>query len=48
VKFKPGQREEYRSRQVAGLLIVAGAMLIFALFRANWLDLFPTGWWRVW
>lgn len=43
------QREAlYRSRQVTGLLIVAGAVLAFALARANWHALFPTGWWRAW
>jgi hypothetical protein len=38
----------YRSRQVVGLLIVASVVLAFAIVRASWHDLFPTGWWRVW
>jgi hypothetical protein len=38
----------YRSRQVTGLLIVASLVLAFALARANWHNLFPTGWWRAW
>jgi hypothetical protein len=38
----------YRSRQVTGLLIVGSLVLAFALARANWHELFPVGWWRVW
>ncbi len=40
------QKSTYRSRQVAGLLIVAAAVLAFALARANWHEIFPVGWWR--
>jgi uncharacterized membrane protein YidH (DUF202 family) len=35
-----------RRQQVIGILLVAAAILVFALARANWHDLFPQGWWR--
>jgi hypothetical protein len=35
-----------RRQQAAGILILAALILAFTLFRANWHDLFPTGWWR--
>ncbi len=38
----------YRGRQVAGLLIVAGLLVSWGLLRANWHEVFPTGWWNVW
>lgn len=41
-------REQLRRRQVYGLLLVAAAILIFALLRANPHDVFPRGWWRLW
>ncbi len=40
------QRDLLRRRQVVGILLVAAAILVFALLRANWHDLFPQGWWR--
>ena len=38
----------YRARQVTGLLIVAALIIAFSLARANWHEVFPSGWWRVW
>jgi hypothetical protein len=38
----------YRGRQISGLLLLGGILLTAALLRANWHDLFPTGWWHVW
>jgi hypothetical protein len=35
-----------RQRQIAGLLLLALILLIVALVRAHWGDLFPRGWWR--
>ena len=32
-----------RRQQIIGILLVAAAILAFALFRANWHDLFPAG-----
>ena len=42
------EREQNRlgRRQVIGILLIAAAILIFTLLRANWHDLFPQGWWR--
>jgi hypothetical protein len=42
---------QLRQRQIAGLLLLALAVLIVALLRArlqhgSWGDLFPRGWWR--
>jgi hypothetical protein len=33
-------------RQIAGLLIIAGVILVIALLRADLHVLFPPGWWR--
>jgi hypothetical protein len=33
-------------RQIAGLLIIAAAILLIALLRADRHVLFPPGWWR--
>lgn len=41
-------RELLRRRQALGLLLIAAAILIVALLRANLHDVFPRGWWRVW
>ncbi|MFZ0664050.1 MAG: hypothetical protein WAM66_15280 [Acidobacteriaceae bacterium] len=41
-------REHLRKRQVAGLLLIAAAILVVALLRANPHDIFPRGWWRFW
>lgn len=35
-----------RRRQVAGILLIAAAILVFALLRADWHGIFPPGWWR--
>ncbi len=49
-KAKPGHPIEsiYRARQVTGLLIIGGLLVAFGLARANWHEVFPTGWWHVW
>ena len=39
-------RARLRRQQIIGILLVAAAILVFALLRANWHDLFPQGWWR--
>ncbi|HVJ08810.1 MAG TPA: hypothetical protein VM554_10525 [Acidisarcina sp.] len=41
-------RLEQRRRQVAGLALLAIAILIFSLWRAGLAAVFPTGWWRLW
>jgi hypothetical protein len=38
----------YRRRQVLGLLLIAGALLIVALLRAPRHFVFPHGWWHIW
>jgi len=35
-----------RRRQIAGILLIALAILVFALLRADWRGIFPPGWWR--
>jgi hypothetical protein len=37
---------QLRQRQISGLLLLAVAVLIVALIRAHYADLFPHGWWR--
>jgi hypothetical protein len=37
---------QLRQRQIAGLLLLALAVLIVTLLRARHGDLFPRGWWR--
>jgi hypothetical protein len=37
---------QLRQRQITGLLMLALAVLIVALVRAHYGDLFPRGWWR--
>lgn len=39
-------QERIRRQQIVGILLVALAILVFALFRADWHNLFPAGWWR--
>lgn len=41
-------REQLRRRQISGLLIIAAAILLVALLRANLHNVFPRGWWRFW
>ena len=38
--------DRLRRRQIAGILILAAAILVLAVLRARWHDLFPQGWWR--
>ena len=40
------QTRVYRRNQVFGLVMVAGAILIWWLFRTNPKWIFPAGWWR--
>lgn len=40
--------QEYRKRQVFGLLLIAAALLAIALLRAPAHTVFPRGWWHVW
>ena len=37
---------QLRQRQIAGLLLLALAVLMVALARTHHADLFPSGWWR--
>lgn len=37
---------QLRRRQIAGLLLLAFAVLILSLIRAHRGDIFPPGWWR--
>jgi hypothetical protein len=41
------QTRVYRRNQAIGLVLVAGAILTFWLFRTNSKWIFPTGWWRL-
>lgn len=41
-------REQLRKLQVYGLLLIAAAILVVALLRANPHNVFPRGWWRFW
>ncbi|HEX4065348.1 MAG TPA: hypothetical protein VHZ09_04935 [Acidobacteriaceae bacterium] len=38
--------EQLRRRQTVGIVLVAAAILVFALLRADWRAIFPPGWWR--
>ncbi|HEV2276882.1 MAG TPA: hypothetical protein VGS02_01825 [Acidobacteriaceae bacterium] len=38
--------ERLRRQQVFGILLIAAAILLFTLFRADLRGVFPTGWWR--
>jgi hypothetical protein len=37
-----------RRRQIRGLLLLALAAIVFAVFRAGIHNVFTTGWWRLW
>lgn len=37
-----------RRRQVRGLLLLAIAAIVFAIFRAGVHRVFTVGWWRLW
>jgi hypothetical protein len=41
-------REQLRKKQAYGMLLIAAAILVVALARANLHDVFPHGWWRFW
>jgi hypothetical protein len=41
-------RERLKRRQIAGLLIIAAVIALFALLRATPHTVFPAGWWRFW
>jgi hypothetical protein len=40
------QTRVYRRNQTFGLLLVAAAILLWALLRTNPAWIFPSGWWR--
>ncbi len=40
------QTRAYRRNQIFGLLLVAAAILLWALFHTNPKWIFPQGWWR--
>jgi hypothetical protein len=40
------QTRVYRRNQVFGLLLVAAAIVVWALLRTNPAWIFPVGWWR--
>jgi hypothetical protein len=40
------QTRAFRRNQTIGLVLVAGAILVYWLFRANPGWIFPAGWWR--
>jgi hypothetical protein len=41
------QERAFRRNQALGLLMIAGAILVFWLFRTNPQWIFPPGWWRL-
>jgi hypothetical protein len=41
------QRHQFRRNQIFGLLLVALAVLVWELLRANPTWIFPSGWWRL-
>ena len=41
-------RQKERRRQVRGLLLLAGVILLFSLLRAGLHSVFTPGWWRLW
>lgn len=42
------RHREERESQVRGLLLLALAAILFAIFRAGLQPVFPAGWWRLW
>ena len=40
------EQSRLRRQQVIGILLIAAAILVFTLFRADWHNIFPKGWWR--
>lgn len=47
-RTRPPGPPEHRlvRRQVFGLLLLAAAILLLTLLRANFREIFPPGWWR--
>ncbi|MGD0729829.1 MAG: hypothetical protein ABR956_01100 [Terracidiphilus sp.] len=43
---REGQTRAYRRNQVLGLVVVAGAILIWWMLHTNSAWIFPVGWWR--
>jgi hypothetical protein len=43
---RPTAPERVRRQQIIGILLIAAAILAFALFRADWHEIFPPAWWR--
>jgi hypothetical protein len=41
-------KQHERRRQIRGLLLLALAILIFSLLRADLHNVFTPGWWRLW
>jgi len=41
------QRRVFRQNQVFGLVLVAGAILLWGIFHTNPKWIFPQGWWRL-
>jgi hypothetical protein len=39
---------ELRKRQILGLLLLAGFVLLLGICRTPLRDIFPPGWWRPW
>lgn len=37
-----------RRRQIRGLLLLAVAAIVFAIYRAGVHNVFTPGWWRLW
>ena len=42
------QRQHFRRNQAIGLLVAAGAVLIYRLLRTPSGWIFPHGWWKLW
>ncbi|KAA6461152.1 hypothetical protein DYQ86_12970 [Acidobacteria bacterium AB60] len=40
------QRRQFRRNQMFGLLIAAGLVILWTLYRTNSAWIFPAGWWR--
>ena len=43
---RASQRRAFRRNQVFGLLMIAGAIVVWWLFHTNPKWIFPSGWWR--
>jgi hypothetical protein len=42
----PDAANRLRRRQILGILLIAAAIVIFTLLRADLHGIFPRGWWR--